>query len=223
MRLLAFVLALPVGVACQQADNPPRQLPSNATAQLARSLEAARAHPMHIWRDTPAVNADGTINAYVEISRGERTKWEFDMAANAPSVDRIIPAEIGGYPVNYGFVPQTISYDGDPFDVLVLGPPVPTGALVRGIIVGAMLMEDEKGLDSKVIVSDTTEAGPRYALTAEDRRTIGDFFNRYKQSEPGGFARVIGWGSIADGRAHVTTTHAFYRECARAVGPCRLQ
>jgi inorganic pyrophosphatase len=67
--------------------------------------------------------------------------------ANARVIDRMIPEDIGGYPVNYGFVPQTVSYDGDPFDVL--GPPLPDGRLLRGVIAGVMFMEDEKGLDSK--------------------------------------------------------------------------
>jgi inorganic pyrophosphatase len=223
MRLVALVLALTLGVACQHGNHLPRELPANATAQLVRSLEAARAHTTHIWRDTAAINDDGTINGYVEIPRGERTKWEFDMATNDRAVDRILPAEIGGYPVNYGFVPQTISYDGDPFDVLVLGPPLPGGALVRGVIVGVMFMEDEKGLDSKVVISDAVEHGPRYALTADDRRRIGEFFDRYKQHEPGAFSRVLGWGSVNEGRAHVARTHAFYGECVDVTGACRTR
>ena len=84
---------------------------------------------------------------------GELTKDQFDMSTNARKgpVDRVMPDGMGGYPVNYGYVPQTVSYDGDPFDVLVLGPALPGGELVQGVIVGLMLMEDEKGLDSKVI------------------------------------------------------------------------
>ena len=93
------------------------------------------------------------LNAYIEIPLGGRQKFEFNMAKNAPALDRTIPEKIGGYPVNYGIVPQTISYDGDPFDVLVLGPAIPRGQLVKGAIVGLMHMEDETGLDSKVVIS----------------------------------------------------------------------
>ena len=57
------------------------------------------------------------------------------MQSNERAIDRLIAPKVGGYPVNYGFVPQTISYDGDPFDILVLGPPLAGGSLVRGIIV----------------------------------------------------------------------------------------
>ena len=81
------------------------------------------------------------------------------MGANVRAVDRVIPQAIGGYPINYGFVPQTVSYDGDPFDALVLGPPLPGGSIVSGIIVGLMFMEDEKGLDSKVVLSPIDRMG----------------------------------------------------------------
>ena len=79
--------------------------------------------------------------------------------------------------MNYGFVPQTVSYDGDPFDILVLGPPLAGGSLVRGIIVGLMQMEDEKGLDSKVVVSVAGPDGkPKYRADAlgpaADRRLL---------------------------------------------------
>ena len=105
-----------------------RSLPAAAVAQLSRSLDAAKPHARHVWRDTPPLNADGTVNGYVEIPRDDRRKWEFDMAANARAIDRMMPETLGGYPVNYGFVPQTVSYDGDPFDVLVLGPPLTGGS-----------------------------------------------------------------------------------------------
>ena len=124
---LPALLLLPMAAAAQMAPVPPRALPASATAQLVTSLDAARQHTSHVWRDTPAMNVDGTVNGYVEIPRGERRKWEFDMRANALAIDRVMPEEVGGYPVNYGFVPQTVSYDGDPFDVLVLGPALPGG------------------------------------------------------------------------------------------------
>ena len=93
-------------------------------------------------------------------------------------IDRMIPETVGGFPVNYGFVPQTVSYDGDPFDALVLGPVVEGGMLVRGVIVGFMGMEDEKGLDSKVVLSPVDSGGvPLYPLTDAERTRIGGFFN----------------------------------------------
>ena len=216
--LLAGVLGPP------QAAPPLDVLPASGAAQLARSLDAAAGHSRHIWRDTAPVNADGTVNAYIEIGQGDRRKWEFDMRANKRAIDRVMPEAVGGYPVNYGFVPQTVSYDGDPFDALVLGPSLAGGTLVRGAIVGLMNMEDEKGIDSKVVLSPIGKDGrPRYQLTEGNREEIGDYFRKYKRHEPGKFSRVPGWGSIAEGRAHVMTTHAFFREC-RTGGdaPCRI-
>jgi inorganic pyrophosphatase len=216
------IAALPCVLVAQGSGRAPGELPASASTRLAQSLDAAAGHARHLWRDTPALNDDGSVSAYVEISRGDRRKWEFDMRANAPAIDRMIPADVGGYPVNYGFVPQTVSYDGDPFDALVLGPPL--RGLVRGVIVGLMFMEDEKGLDSKVVLSASDGAGrPTHRLTAADRQRIGDYFKRYKQHEPGAFSKVPGWGSIEDGLAHVKITNAFFRQCrARAGQPCQV-
>ena len=223
-RLIA-VLVIPCGLAAQSAQPALDVLPPRGTTQLAASLAAATAHAHHEWRDTAPFTNDGAVNAYIEISRGDRRKWEFDMRANARAIDRVISEAIGGYPVNYGFVPQTVSYDGDPFDALVLGPPLPGGEFVAGVIVGLLLMADEKGLDSKVVLSQTDASGrPRYELTATDRDEIAEYFRKYKREDAGAFSRVDGWGSIADGRAHVATTHAFFQKCRTRVGvACRLE
>jgi inorganic pyrophosphatase len=219
------MLLLPCVMAAQAVPQPSSELPAGAVATLGRSLAAAVAHPQHIWRDTPPLNDDDrTANAYVEIARGDRRKWEFDMGGNKRAIDRVMPATVGGYPVNYGFVPQTVSYDGDPFDALVLGPALPAGGVVRGVIVGLMLMEDENGIDSKVVLSPVGADGrPLHQLSAADQQRIGRYFNRYKRHEPGKFARVPGWGSAADGLAHIKTTHAFFRDCRGAPAvACRV-
>ena len=224
IRYLLAIFGMPCALAAQSHQPPLNVLPASAATQLSTSLDAATGHSRHIWRDTAPVNDDGTVNAYIEISRGDRRKWEFDMRANARAIDRVIAEDIGGYPVNYGFVPQTVSYDGDPFDVLVLGPPLRGGDIVRGVIVGLMYMEDEKGIDSKVVLSPLGEDGrPRYELTIKEREQIAEYFRKYKRGEPGRFSKVPGWGSIAEGSAHVTTTHTFFRECrTRAGAPCEI-
>ncbi|MBA3271111.1 MAG: inorganic diphosphatase [Acidobacteria bacterium] len=161
-----------------QPAAPPVGLPEAAAAALQRSIEAARPHETHVWRDTPPLNTDGTVNAYIEITRGERRKFELNIATNSRVVDRVMPRELGGYPINYGLVPQTVSYDGDPFDVLVLGPAIRGGTVVRGVIVGVMHMDDEKGLDSKVIVSRVDGRGrPHHVLGDGDRRRLTAFFD----------------------------------------------
>ena len=221
MLLVPFVVGAQTRV---QDDLRPSTLPATAVKTLAASLNAARAHKSQLWRDTPPTNSDGTVNAYIEIARGDRRKWEFDMRANRRAIDRMIPISIGGYPVNYGFVPQTVSYDGDPFDVLVLGPPLPDGRFVRGIAVGVMFMEDEKGLDSKVVLSRVDAAGrPLDQLTAAIRKEIGDYFSRYKSQGRGTWSKVPGWGTAEQGLAFVTTTHAFFQQCATRTGPCSIE
>jgi inorganic pyrophosphatase len=210
----------------QLASAPPATLPAPAVAQLQQSLEASRPHATHVWRDVAPMNADGTINAYIEIGRGDRRKWELNMARHQRAVDRVMPDYPGGYPINYGIVPQTVSYDGDPFDVLVTGAPIEGGRLVRGVIVGLMHMEDEKGLDSKVVISRIDASGrPVGSLSAADQERVGAFFNVYKIHEPGKYSRVPGWGTAAHGLAFVTTTHAFFRECRStpARSPCTLR
>jgi inorganic pyrophosphatase len=223
-RLLICIAAISAAVSAQNAAPPPTVLPAPATIKFATSLDAAAAHPRQVWRDTPPLNEDGTVNAYVEIACGDRRKWEFDMRANERKIDRMIPADVGGYPVNYGFVPQTISYDGDPFDALVLGPPAAAGELVRGAIVGVMFMEDEKGLDSKVVLTPIDRDGrPLHNLDSAVQREIGDYFRRYKQHEAGAFSKVPGWGAAAEGLAFIRTTHAFFEKCRGPAGkPCAI-
>jgi inorganic pyrophosphatase len=204
------------------AGEPPAELPASAVKKLNDSLRAARPHPTHVWRDTPPANPDGTINAYVEIPRGERRKWEFDMAANASAVDRVIPEGVGGYPVNYGFVPQTVSYDGDPFDALVLGPPLANGTTVRGVPVALMQMRDEGIMDAKVVLSPVDgSGGARQSLSVDERQAIAEYFSRYKRHQPGAVTSVPGWGTAGEGRTLVARTHAFFRQCRTSAGICR--
>ena len=214
-----LALLIPLAIGAQVAGGPPDVLPARAVDILAASLKAASGHASHLWRDTPSINADGTVNAYIEIARGDRRKWEFDMSAQTRALDRMIPVEIGGYPVNYGFVPQTVSYDGDPFDALVLGPPLSGGEIVHGVAVGLMFMEDEKGLDSKVVLSLTDAAGkPMHQLTAEIQNEIGDYFRRYTSLDPGSFSKVPGWGTASLGLDFVRTTHMFFEKCTGRTG-----
>ena len=217
-------LVVAVLLAGQVSTTPPRVLPAPAVQTLNASLGAASAHGRHLWRDTLPFSEGGLVRAVVEIPLGERRKWEFDMRTNALKIDRVIPESVGGYPINYGFVPQTVSYDGDPFDALVLGPALARSRVVRGAIVGLMLMEDEKGLDSKVVLSPVgADRRPLYALDDRMRSRVTDYFNRYKQHEPGKFSRVPGWGTAADARAYVEVTYAFFRGCRnRGAGACRI-
>ena len=117
------------------------------------------------------------------------------MRANARAIDRVIPESVGGYPVNYGFVPQTVSYDGDPFDVLVLGPPIAGGESVRGVVVGLMYMEDEKGLDSKVVLSTLGVDGrPLHQLTTADQERNRGVFQALQRARTRCLFKSAGMG-----------------------------
>jgi inorganic pyrophosphatase len=202
---------IPISLLAQA--EPSRDLPAPAASKAAMSIDAARPHRRHLWRDTPPFPSEGRVTAFIEIPRGERRKWEFHMAKNTRAIDRIIPASIGGYPINYGFVPQTVSYDGDPFDALVLGPAIGGGRLVQGVVVGLMQMMDGGVIDSKVILSPVDRQGrPRYQLTDRDRQVMTAFFNDYKDHEPGTSTDVPGWGDAASGWAFVRTTHDLFRQ-----------
>ncbi len=120
-------------------------------------------------------------------------------------------------------MPQTVSYDGDPFDALVLGPPLPGGAIVPGEVVAVFYMDDEKGYDAKVVLSPRGADGPMYSLTDAVRGTVATYFREYKRGQPKAYSRVSGWGGVADGRAHVALTHAFFQDCRGQAGrSCRL-
>jgi inorganic pyrophosphatase len=221
MRVVSFLLTLALVVACRSEpsiDTSGALPPASPAlqAKVATSLAAARPFDRHVWRDTTPVNSDGSLNGYVEISRGDSTKWEFRIPLNRLEADRVIPNELGGYPTNYGFLPRTISYDGDPTDVLVVGPPIASGEIVKGRILALMKMMDDGDLDSKVVISPVDDRGePRHPLEAADRERLTQFFNTYKRHQ-GKVTQITGWGSEADARAFLQTTAGFFDAGASA-------
>lgn len=181
--------------------------PAGLDVKLSTYLETSKGHPQNVWRDTEPLNTDGSLNGYIEIPRGESTKWEFRIPLNRREVDRMIPLGLGGYPTNYGFLPRTISYDGDPTDVLVLGPSLPGGEVVQGRIVGLMQMMDTGDLDSKVVVSPVNA---NHALDADLRARLEQFFNTYKNHEEK-VTKITGWGTEADALAFLHRTAGFFK------------
>lgn len=212
MRRRALLPWVCVLAACTAAPERPSLPPAPAglDQKVAAYLAAAQQFPEHPWRDRAPLNSDGTVNGYVEIPRGESAKWEFRIPLNRREVDRTIPPELGGYPINYGFLPQTVSYDGDPADVLVLGPPLEGGSIVTGRIAGLMEMVDTGDLDSKVIISLLDANGrPTHTLTAEDRERMTRFFDAYKNHQ-GKVTKVTGWGDEEAARAFLKQVSSFF-------------
>ena len=153
------------------------------------------------------------VNVVVEIPlRGEPVKYEVDKATGAVFVDRFLNTAMY-YPCNYGYVPQTISNDGDPVDVLVVTPvPLIPGAVVRCRPVGLLDMTDESGEDAKVLAVPIEKLCLLYkrVRTHEDLPAalldqIRHFFEHYKDLEPGKWVRMRGWKDTAAAEREITS------------------
>ena len=145
------------------------------------------------------------VNVIVEVPiGGEPIKYEMDKAAGTLVVDRFLHMPMR-YPGNYGFVPHTLSEDGDPIDVLVANTrPIVPGAVIDVRPIGVLEMEDDAGGDEKILAVPTPKLTKRYAHVANytdlPRITIEQvqhFFEHYKDLEPGKWVKVKGWGDAA--------------------------
>jgi inorganic pyrophosphatase len=150
---------------------------------------------------SPGRHPPRDIHVVIEIPLGGvPVKYEIDKESGALFVDRFLNTAMF-YPGNYGFIPQTLSGDGDPCDVLVVSQvPVVHGAVVRCRPVGALLMEDEGGRDEKIIAVPIDAAAPFYAKVRSYRDLprimcdqIAHFFQHYKDLEKGKWVTVVKW------------------------------
>ena len=150
---------------------------------------------------TPGKNAPHEFNVIIEIPmNADPIKYEVDKESGALFVDRFMGTAMH-YPTNYGYVPQTIAGDGDPVDVLVMPPfPLPPGVVVPCRAIGILMMEDEGGMDGKVLAVPTEKILPMYAkiqslddLHELQLQQIAHFFERYKDLEKGKWVKVKGW------------------------------
>jgi inorganic pyrophosphatase len=181
-----------------------------AQTELLHKLDPSKPN---LWRDTKPFNTDGTVNGYVEISLGSRDKYELDVETNKLELDRVIHESVGGYPINYGIIPATFSWDGDPFDVVVLGPKIENGTALKGKIVGIYHMVDEKGFDPHLVISPVDEKGNAlFQLDTAKKAEIASFVERYKKPDAhkGKWAKFVGWGDAADGLRFTKTTSGFF-------------
>ena len=154
------------------------------------------------------INPPEDVNVVIEVQiGGEPIKYEMDKEAGTLVVDRFLYTSMR-YPGNYGFIPHTLSGDGDPCDVLVAN----TRAIVPGAVisvrpVGVLLMEDDGGQDEKIIAVPTTKLTRRYekvacytdlpSITIEQ---IEHFFKHYKDLEPGKWVKVLRWGDADEAK-----------------------
>ncbi|QFU17987.1 inorganic diphosphatase [Microvirga thermotolerans] len=153
-------------------------------------------------------NPPDDVNVIIEVPLGgEPIKYEMDKESGALFVDRFLYTAMR-YPGNYGFIPHTLSGDGDPCDVLIANTrAVIPGAVMNVRPVGVLVMEDNAGEDEKII------AVPSHALTQRyDRvqtytdlpeitlKQIEHFFEHYKDLEPGKWVKIIRWGDAAEAK-----------------------
>jgi inorganic pyrophosphatase len=151
------------------------------------------------------------FNVIIEIPmNADPIKYEIDKETGALFVDRFVSTSMH-YPCNYGYVPHTLSEDGDPVDVLVIAPfALMPGVVVRCRSIGLLKMEDEAGGDTKLLAVPIDKLTPLYRniRTARDLpeltlAQITHFFAHYKDLEPGKWVKVDGWGTPEEAKAEV--------------------
>lgn len=156
---------------------------------------------MDVTKIPPGRNPPDEINVLVEIPQGGvPVKYELDKASGALFVNRFLHTAMY-YPANYGFIPNTLSEDGDPCDVMALSQvPVAPGAVIRCRPVGALLMEDENGIDEKILAVPVDELNPYFDgivnytdLPPIKLDQIDHFFRHYKDLEKGKWVKVGDW------------------------------
>ena len=151
------------------------------------------------------------INVIIEIpAQSDPIKFEVDKDSGAIFVDRFMGTTMR-YPLNYGYVPHTVAGDGDPVDVLVVTPfPLHPGVVIRCRPVGLLKMEDESGVDAKVVAVPVSKLTPLYdkVHSLEDlpelllKQTV-HFFEHYKDLEPGKWVKVLGWAGVEEAKQEI--------------------
>lgn len=148
------------------------------------------------------------INVIIEIPMdGNPVKYEMDKDSGLLAVDRFLPVAMH-YPCNYGFLPNTLGNDGDPLDVLLITRyPVMPGSLVKSRAIGVLLMEDESGMDEKILAVpskklDVSYNNVRYIddLCVTLKNRIVHFFEHYKDLESGKWVKIKGWGDLDEAK-----------------------
>ena len=146
-------------------------------------------------------NPPHDLNVLIEIPQGgEPVKYEMDKESGAMFVNRFLHTAMF-YPANYGFIPNTLSEDGDPCDAMVISQiAVASGAVIRARPIGALMMEDEAGIDEKIITVPIDRLSPYYSAIKEltdlplgTLDVIKHFFQHYKDLEKGKWVKVVRW------------------------------
>jgi inorganic pyrophosphatase len=166
---------------------------------------------MNLDRVSSGSDVPNCINVIIEIpAHADPVKYEVDKDSGAMFVDRFMSTAMH-YPCNYGYIPHTLSADGDPVDVLVATPvPLISGSVIRCRPVGVLKMTDESGDDAKILAVPVDALSRLYhaAHNINDMPAmlldqIAHFFEHYKDLDEGKWVRVDGWGDIEEARAEI--------------------
>jgi inorganic pyrophosphatase len=175
---------------------------------------------MNLERVTAGRRIPNDVNVIIEIPmNADPVKYEVDKQTGAVFVDRFMSTAMH-YPCNYGYVPGTLSGDGDPVDVLVISPfPLITGVVVRCRPVGMLRMKDEAGEDTKLLAVPIDKLTSQYRGIRSPRdlpearlAAITHFFQHYKDLEPGKWVKVQGWTGAAAARKEIRDGIARFRK-----------
>jgi inorganic pyrophosphatase len=154
---------------------------------------------------SPGKNPPNEINVFIEIPQNGSIKYELDKESGVVFVDRFLYTAFS-YPFNYGFIPGTHAEDGDPVDVLVLcDKAIVPGTVIPAVPIGMLEMEDEEGIDTKIIAVPTKKVDPDYGIWADIadvpqsmKDKMKHFFEHYKELEPGKWVKIKEWKGKAD-------------------------
>ncbi len=137
------------------------------------------------------------VHALIEIPFGSNIKYELDKESGAIFIDRVLYSAMF-YPANYGFVPNTLADDGDPIDILVVSDyAVTPGSVIKCRLIGVLMMEDEAGMDEKLLAVPVSKIDPTYEdiksyddLPQATLNKIKNFFETYKMLEPNKWVKL---------------------------------
>lgn len=143
---------------------------------------------------------EGELNVFVEIPKDSSIKYELDKDSGVVFVDRFLHTAMK-FPTNYGFVPNTLADDGDPLDVMVLSEyPVAPGTVIPSVVIGMLEMEDEAGIDTKILAVPSVKIDPLFGaykdiadIPEATKNKIKHFYENYKSLEPGKWVKLKEW------------------------------
>ena len=152
---------------------------------------------MNLSKLSAGINPPSEVNVLIEIPQGSQVKYEMDKDSGFITVDRFAFTAMV-FPFNYGFVPQTKAEDGDPLDVLVICTfPLFPGVVIPCRPIGMLEMEDEAGVDTKILAVPTVKVDPFMSkiqdindLDDMTKKKIQHYFNHYKELEPGKWVKT---------------------------------